>query len=65
MINVGEGEKRKTSDYNKNSILSLALDGVRGSFQAFGLRKNIFCSIPDVLGCLLPKPVLNPFMKLG
>ena len=59
------GRKEKDFRLQQEQHLSLASDGVRGSFQALGLRKNIFCSIPDVLGRLLPKPVLNPLMKLG
>lgn len=63
----GCGGGRREIDFRlqQEQLLSLAFDGVRGSFQALGLGKNIFCSIPDVLGCLLPKPVLNPLMKLG
>lgn len=60
----GGGRKEKDFRLQQNQHLSLALVGVRGRFQALGLRKN-FCSVPDVLGCLMPKPVLNPLMKLG
>lgn len=62
-MDVGEGENTKILDYNQH--LSFALVGVRSRFQVLGLRKNIFCSTPDVLGCLMPKPVLNALMKLG
>lgn len=62
----GGGRKEKDFRLQQNQHLSLALVGVRGRFQeALGLMKNIFCSIPDVLGCLMSKPVLNPLMKLG
>lgn len=61
----GGGGKEKDFRLQQNQHLSLALVGVRGRFQTLGLRKNIFCSTPDVLGCLMPKPVLNPLMRLG
>lgn len=61
----GGGRKEKDFRLQQEQHLSLALDAVRGIFQALGFRENIFCSIPDVLGCLLPKPVLNPLMKIG
>lgn len=59
------GRKEKDFRLQPEQHLSLAVDGVRGSFQALGLVKNIFCSTPDVLGCFLPKPVLNPLTKPG
>lgn len=61
----GGGKKEKDFRLQQKQHLSFALVGVRSRCQALGLRKNIFCSTPDVLGCLMPKPVLNPLMKLG
>lgn len=61
----GGGRKEKDFRLQQNQHLSLALVGVRDRFHTLGQRKNIFCSTPDVLGCLMPKTVLNPLMKLG
>lgn len=58
-------EKRERFQITTRTAFVTCCRCVRGSFQALGLVKNIFCSVLDVLGCFLPKPVLNPLMKPG